>query len=262
MGSSLQTRGRKQRALVVNALTKPLNVAVPAVVLVAGLLLHLLVLFVPIALVIYAALAWTTLFDDREAKRVLSPGEGRDGGRRAARELPPGLPPELGEPLRSAVAEEGKLRAAVEEAKLPFDDVTAEVSVLMDEMQRVAAKGATIHAYLTDEDVAGARARLERLRRQRRRSGAVGPRQMALEALESQVRIQDELANQFKECVAELEHLSASLGVIRGQVVRMRVAEDASVQEELAGQVRDLRTRVTTVADALTDAYGEIGTGT
>jgi phosphatidylglycerophosphate synthase len=63
------TRSELQRSLVVNALTKPLNVLVPAAVVVAGIVLGALWL-VAVAVVVYAVLAALTFFDGREAERV------------------------------------------------------------------------------------------------------------------------------------------------------------------------------------------------
>jgi hypothetical protein len=60
----LVTRSDLRRALMVNALSKPLNVAVPAGVLVAGLLLGTGWL-VPVAVAVYVVLALLTFFDEQ-----------------------------------------------------------------------------------------------------------------------------------------------------------------------------------------------------
>ena len=46
--------------------------------------------------------------------------------------------------------------------------------------------------------------------------------------------------------------------MIRGQIVRMSVAEDATVQTDVGAQVRDLRERVTTLADGMTEAVAKV----
>jgi hypothetical protein len=260
MGSELQTRSGRERAVVVNALTKPLNILVPAGILVAGFLLQglFLLVLVPVALAVYGLLAWLTLFDEREAKQVL------DAARASG--LPPvrtistaGLPPQIAEPLATAVAEERKIAQAIAQAKLPYHEVSTEVGVLMGEMQRVADRGGVIEAYLTDPEVESAAARLAKLQRAGHADGpAAEAQRMALEALQKQVEIRADLTDQYERCCAELEHLAASLGVIRGQIVRMSVAEDASVQDDVAGQVRSLRERVSTLADGLTQVTSRL----
>jgi hypothetical protein len=259
MGSSLDTRSSRQRALVVNAATKPVNVLLPAGIAAAGFVLGWPLLLVPIAIVVYVLLAGFTLFDQEEATRVL-------GARRRASLPPPppplsfaGLPPEIAEPLGAAISEERKIEAAIADAKLPYTEVSAEAGVLVEELERVARKGALIHSYITDPEVAAAGKRLETLRARARAGGAAAEAErMAVEALETQMRIRAELEEKFERCCAELEHLAASLGVIRGEIVRMSVAEDASVQDDLADQVRDLRNRVSTVSEGLSEATSRL----
>jgi hypothetical protein len=262
MGSGLERRRSRERAVVANALTKPVNVLVPAGLLVAGFLLGWLIALVPLAIVTYGLLVGFTLFDEREAKRALS--RGRTSALPQPRKFSTaGLPPQLAEPLGAAISEERKIEDAIDEADLPYDEVSTEVGVLIGELERVARKGSVIYAYLTDPEVEAARARLEALRQRAATDGpAAEAEQMAVEALEAQVRIQGELEDQFKRCCAELEHLAASLGVIRGEIVRMSVAEDASVQDDLADQVRDLRERVSSVAEGLSDAASQLDPAT
>src|SRR3954471_19385326 len=69
MASKEVTRATLRRDLAVNAATKPVNVIVPAGVLVAGLLLGTAWL-IPVAAVVYVVLAVMTFFDEREAGRV------------------------------------------------------------------------------------------------------------------------------------------------------------------------------------------------
>jgi len=226
---------------------------------VVGLLLHLLVVFVPVAVLAYALLAGLTLFDEGEARRVLA--------RERARSLPrvelipgDGVPPRIAEALRDAAAEEAKIERAIEQSKLPYGEVSAEINVLVRETGRVAQKAAVIYAYVSDPDVQEAPERLARLRRESgSRPAAADARKLALDALEAQVKIQRELEDQLERSYAELDHLVASLGVIHGQIVKMSVVEDAAVQDDLAGQVRDLRQRVTSLADGMTDAVAHVG---
>jgi hypothetical protein len=234
------------------------NVLVPVGLVIAGLLLNWWALLViPVAIVLYGLLAGFTLFDARESRKVLAAAHARP--KAPVRSLTTHLPPALATPLETAITEERKIEQAIEDAELPFEEVSVEVRFLLTETEKVAQRGAVIDAYLTDPDVAGARNRLRELKR-RGHSGseASEAHRLAIEALESQVEIQAELGSNFERCCAELEHLAASLGVIRGQIIRMRVAEDASVQDELAGEVRGLRERITAVAEGLADATSQL----
>jgi hypothetical protein len=252
-----ETRAQRSRALIANALTKPLNIAVPAILVVAGLVLHIAIVLVPVAIVVYGLLATFTLFDEGEAKKVLA-----DTRRRG---LPPpqpvdlsGLPPRIAESIGDAMTEEKKIEEAIAQANLPYGEVSTEIGVLMREMQRVAKKAAPIYAYLSDEDVQNAPQRLAALQREGRPSAAAADaRKLAIDALEQQVKIAGELEDQLERSYAELDHLVASLGVIRGQIVRMSVAEDSSIQDDVGRQVRDLRERVTSLADGMSQAFAK-----
>ena len=68
------------------------------------------------------------------------------------------------------------------------------------------------------------------------------------------MKIKGELEGQLDRSYAELDHLVASLGVIRGQIVRMSVQEDSSIQDDLGAQLKDLRQRVSTLADGMGEA--------
>jgi hypothetical protein len=252
------TRAQRSRALIANALTKPLNIVVPAILIVAGFLLHIPIVLVPVAIVAYGLLAVFTLFDEGEAKKVLAKT------RQGALPAPPqvdltGLPPKIAESIADAVSEEQKIEQAIAQANLPYGEVSTEIGVLMREMQRVAKKAAPIYTYLSDEDVQSAPDRLAQLRRGGGGSGAAADaRKLAIDALEQQVKIAGELNDQLERSYAELDHLVASLGVIRGQIVRMSVAEDASIQDDLGAQLRDLRERVTTLADGMGEAADQV----
>jgi len=65
----LVTRTDLRRGLVINALTKPINVVVPAAVVVAGLLIGVTWL-IAVAVAVYAVLAVLTFFDEGEAEKV------------------------------------------------------------------------------------------------------------------------------------------------------------------------------------------------
>jgi hypothetical protein len=252
------TRAARSRAVIVNALTKPLNIVVPAILVIAGFLLHIPIVLVPVAVVVYGVLSVMTLFDEGEARKVLAKT------RQSALPPPPpvdltGLPPRIAESIGDAMSEEKKIEDAIAQANLPYGEVSTEIGVLMREMQRVAKKAAPIYTYLSDEDVQSAPQRLAQLKREGAPAAAADARKLSIDAFEQQVKIAGELEDQLERSYAELDHLVASLGVIRGQIVRMSVAEDSSIQDDLGAQLRDLRERVSTLADGMGEAAAQVG---
>ena len=239
MARELVTRDRLRRELVANAATKPLNVIVPATVVVAGLLLGTWWL-VPVAVVVYLALGAFTLFDQREAERVGTRTYAVARG--DVRRLDPGsLAPEIAGPVRTARAEEKAIRETVAKAHLPFEEVSGEIDGLMGELDRIAGRAQLIYDYLSSQD-----------------AGVREARDRAIAALEEQRQVQQQLYDQLERFYAEMEHLAASLGTVHGQLVRMSVAEEAAGQTELAKQVRDLRDRVKALAQGMTEAYAQV----
>ena len=71
------TRTDLRRALAVNALTKPVNVLVPAAVVVAAVIIGAWWLWV-VAIVVFAVLCAQTFFDEDEAKKVGDRTYGRE----------------------------------------------------------------------------------------------------------------------------------------------------------------------------------------
>jgi hypothetical protein len=185
------TRRELQRALALNAATKPVNVVVPAAVVVAGLLAGATWLLA-VAFVTWLALLVATFFDEREARAV---GERA----RAARRAPA---PELTAPAltrrweavlaaRAAIARDSSpllpevdslvaaLRPTFEQAQRIHDALAtgprggrerlqARLEHLLDEIEKVVSTLETVHAELLvsdglehDELIAELRARLE-----------------------------------------------------------------------------------------------------
>jgi len=97
------------------------------------------------------------------------------------------------------------------------------------------------------------------------RSGADGDddaatraRERAADAIQEQLRVGEALDSELRRFRAEMEHLIASLGVVHGQLVRISVSFDPQLQEDVAREVRDLRTRVGTMADGFRAATDEV----
>src|SRR4051812_47918357 len=116
------TRNDLTRALAVNAMTKPVNVVIPASVLAAGLLLAVPWL-IPVALVCWLALVVMTFLDEQEAHLV------GDRLRAVARPvLAPRAPtgvftPEIAARVRAASGARTAIRSAAHESGSLLEDV-------------------------------------------------------------------------------------------------------------------------------------------
>ncbi|WP_028062213.1 hypothetical protein [Solirubrobacter soli] len=151
------TRKELSLVLAVNAVTKPVNVLAPAIVLVAALALGVLWL-APVAVVCWLALVTVTFFDEREAR------EAGSRARSAARREPPPVPrtttrfaPEIAARVRAASAARAAITAEAS------DDVNREVAGLVLALQGHAERAQRIHAFLAEQPAADADA-LDRLR--------------------------------------------------------------------------------------------------
>jgi hypothetical protein len=246
MASKEVTRATLRRDLAVNAATKPINVIVPAGVLVAGLLLGTPWLL-PLAAVVYVVLAVMTIFDGREAERVGQRAYGKDqpGGRARidARAL--------ADPIRTQVlaarSEAEKIDRTVASADLPFAAVREEVDRLVTALEATARRAQRLYDYLAEQPRA---AELERRANDQRTSGHPG----AAQALAEQASVLRSLNDQLMRAGAEMEEVNASLGAVHGRLVQAAVASEAERDAELAGDVRDLRRRLEGVTEALESA--------
>jgi methyl-accepting chemotaxis protein len=251
VADKLVTRSSLQRSLVVNALTKPLNVLVPAAVVVAGIALGALWL-IGVAVVIYAVLALLTFFDAGEAERV---GK-RVYGSAAKGVAPPKqadlsrLAPPIAQQLGSARSEEARIRTAVQDADLPFSEVTTETDALVQAMESIAIRAQRVYDYLASHDPRPVQARLSQLQ-----SAGQGDGELS-KALQEQLAAYEKLSAQLQRFYDEMEHITASLATVGAQVVSMSAAgQGESGQRELAGQVRDLRDQVNALSDGMREAY-------
>jgi hypothetical protein len=248
------TRADLRRALAANALTKPVNVLVPAGVGLAAVVIGVWWLWI-VALVVFAVLCAQTFFDEDEAKRVGDRAYGRQApaGRRVD---PRKLAPPIGAQLDAALTEEKRIRAAIESAALPFSDLGPEVAALVGEMERTASRAELVYEYLEGIYPGRIEARLRELR------AAQGPEpddpaRTTADALDEQLAAYHEMRKQVERYFAEMEQTVAALSTIHAQVVRMGVTADAGGEEELTGRVRDLRGKVTALTEGIAEAYEE-----
>ena len=243
MARPLDTRADLRRALVVNALTKPLNVLVPAILVVIGAALGAGWLAI-VAVVCWIALAGVTFFDEREAARV---GERR----RVERGPEPapsaaGLSPEIGERLQAAIAAQESIRAAVEASGLPLADVLVEVDSLVAAMEGHAARADRIHGFLAERPPH----RIER-RIAEEQSPAVKA------ALEAQLDALRRLERQQEDLLAEMDHVVATLDTVHAEVLAADGLDDLPGRRAVASQVVELRTNVQLVSAGLEEAFEE-----
>jgi hypothetical protein len=233
MAMAPRTRQVLARRLVFDAATRPLNVGVPAAVVVVALVLGALWL-VPVALLVYGGLVAETLFRgkaqvDRRSETVRQVDTAR-------------LPPELAGPLVESRAEAERIREAIAQAERPLPEVGDEVDQLIEETDRIARRGQLVHDYLAEQDPDAIERKLEQFRRDAAASpAAAGALHDAIAAHEEHLAVIRELEALIVRLAAELEHLRASLAVVRGQLLRVGAAEDSFMEQELARQLRELR---------------------
>jgi hypothetical protein len=235
------TRSDLQRKLVANALTKPLNVAVPAGVAVVAIVAGVPWLLA-VAAIVYVALAVMTFLDEREAERVGDEAYGRT--RQARPRLDPGrLSPEIRAEVEAARAEQRRITETIASADLPFEEVGGEVGRLVVAMEATARRAQLVRDYLDTQDVPGIENRLAR---------ATGD---TATALRDQLAVLDSLVQQLRRFHDEMEQVNAALGAMHARLVGAAVASQGSADAELAGDVRDLRQRVDTLTEGIAEAY-------
>lgn len=247
-----RSRGTTARALAVNAATKPVNVAVPAGVAVAGLVIGAAWLVV-VAVLVYVVLSVLTFFDAGEAEQV---GARLRGGAPAA-DRPGRAPVQLRgavlQRLEAARREEAAIRTAIAESDLSLHDLTGEVDGLMRGLETIATRAQRLLDYMATQD---RRAITERLADARR---AGDPSHAALaDALAQQLETLERMDVQLSRFDAEIEHAATTLSLMRGQLVQLSIDSDAIGEEKLAEQARTLRERVGATAAAMAELSAEV----
>ena len=259
MNRQLVTRRVLARELAINAATRPLNIAIPVAVAAAAVALGTMWL-VPIALVVYVAMAVATFFDADEAERV-----GRATYDAARPELPSGerksvrLEPAIAARLKSARAVEARIREAAESTPAAGRDLADEAGRVLAGLEKLAERAQEIHDYLAEQDADSLRTRLRDLQESWSGDPRIdrANRELAA-ALEEQLHAIAELERELLRLNAQMEQANASLAAIHGHVVRMSATEDAIAQDNVITEARALRREVNLTADAARDAYEEL----
>ena len=156
------------------------------------------------------------------------------------------MAPPIAQQLGAARAEEARIRTAVSDADLPFQDVTTETDALVQAMESIAIRAERVYDYLASHDPRPVQARLSQLESE----GSEGD---LAKALREQLAAYEKLSTQLQRFYEEMEHITASLSTVGAQVVSMSAASDGeSGQRELAEpQVRDLRDQVNALSDGM-----------
>src|SRR3954469_14971708 len=208
------TRAEINRALLVNAVTKPVNILVPAAIAVVGIVLGYWWIAVLIAIPAFVALCVVTYLDGDEAERVGSELRGKRAGAIAGEpRLDPGtLPPPIAQQVRAALQEEQRIRQAIEQADLPLTDVSNEVDGLVRAMETLARRAQTLWDYLGSQNKAAIEGRIAQLEASGDAQG-----KPVVEALKQQLTALEQLDQQLQKFFASMEHIVASLGTMNAQ---------------------------------------------
>ena len=254
------TRADLQRKLLVNALAKPLNLIVLAALVVAGILLGLLAVAIPVAVIAYLALVTITFFDSEEAKRV---GAAAYEKHRASEPpaLDPGtLNPTIARPVAEAQRTAAAIHAAIDAAEHSFADVSADVDALVDAMETSARRAQLISTTLNDLAASGQDPKTLERRLAQLRPRAGEPDIAALmEDLTAQREASLRLAEKLERFQVGMERIVASLGLMRTRLVEMSASEEEAAQRELARQSRELRERTDVLAESMAEVFADNG---
>jgi hypothetical protein len=249
------TRRDLQRALVVNAATKPVTILVTAAVAVGAFLLGATWLLA-VAAVVYLALAGLTFFDGAEAERVGDRVYGRARARGRGGEgkaLKPGdLAPPIREQVLRARREAETVRRTIAGSSFSFAEVDAEIGALVRAIEAIAARAQRVWTYLAAQDVPALDERLAQLS-----AAPGGAPESTLQALRDQRTALEDLRSVLHRSLARMEEVNAQLGGINARLVKMAVAEEEAGEHALAVDVRALREQVEATAAGLEAAYGE-----
>lgn len=246
------TRRDLQRALVVNAATKPVTILVAAGVAVAGFLLGA-VWLIAVAALVYVVLAALTFFDAAEAERVGDRVYGR--ARVAGGDAKPLKAGDLAPPIRAQVErarrEARTVGQTIAGSSLSFAEVGGEIDGLVRAIETIAGRAQRVWTYLAAQDVPALDRRLAELS-----AADSGVHSSTLAALRDQRTALEELRMVLHRSLAQMEEVNAQMGGINARLIRMAVAEEEAGEHALAVDVRALREQVEASAAGLEAAYG------
>jgi len=243
------SRGEFNQALVVNAATSPFNVLILCAMLIAGLLLDVFLLVLPVALVVYGIAAARTYFDEDVANKVLE----RERGRRR-RSLEKGrldtrlLAQPIANLVSAAHARERAIRDAIARAELPYSEVSDEVDRFIQAIEGTASRAQLLFEALAESPPGYVAERIVQV--------AGDPLRAELsKALEQQLTVLRRMEKQLDRFYAEMERILVELDTVRGSLVSVSASTDTATQQQLAADVRSLREEVGSLAEGMSEAY-------
>lgn len=228
-----------------NALVHPVNVLVPAGVLVAAALLGAAWLAL-VAVACWVVLAAMTFFDEREAARV---GRRVREQRRAAeaRVDPAEFSLEIGARVKAASAARAAIHAAVDASSASLAGVAVEADALLAAMHADAVRAQRIHAFLAGESLAALERRV-----------AQEPSAAVREALDAKLAALKRLRQRLFGLLGEMDRVVATLQTVQAEILAADDLEQAAVDErELASRISELRAGVEAMSAGLEESYAE-----
>jgi hypothetical protein len=218
--------------LAVDAVTRPFNVVVPAVLAVGGVLTGAVWLLV-VALIGWLALAAATFFDPREVRHAVPVEQAIE---------PATYAPPIAGRVRAAIAARTSIHEAIAGSASPLVDVASEVDALVAAMQTDALRAQRIHEFLAADPPAA----LER------RIGSE-PSDAVRAALSAKRDAVLRLQQRLDRLLSELDHVVVTLQTVQAEIL----ATDGLDDRALAGQVSEVRVNAQLIAAGLEEAFAE-----
>ena len=241
-----------RRAVLVRALVDPLALAAAAVIVLAGLILGGLALAVVLAVAVYGAGVARAYLDDdvREAVRArVEP----------VRAIPSTsvMSEEIQLLMRQAAQTRQRVHDAIEDSDLPYTEVATEVDRLVATMHEAAQRAQRLHEGLEDappEDVAR---RLDKVKAEND-----GSKDELDRALSDQLAVQRRIEAQLGHFYAEMDRMLIELDTVRGNLISVSASTSPDNQQQVAGEVRELRDDMGAVAKDIASASADQGSVT
>jgi hypothetical protein len=205
-------------------------------------------LAVVLALVVYAAGVARAYLDDdvREAVRAtIEPAR--------ATPATPALADEIRLLLRQAAQTRQRVHDAIEDAGLPYTEVATEVDRLVGTMHEAAGRAQRLWEGLRDAPPDEVAARLERVRAE----GDPAKAELVA-ALGDQLAVQRRMEAQLGHFYAEMDRMLIELDIVRGSLVSVSAPSAPEHQQQVAGEVRELRDDMGAVAAGIAAEEGSI----
>lgn len=248
------SRSEYNRALLRNALLSPFAVLLLAAVLIAGLLLDVFVLTLPVAAAAYLLAVGRTYLDEDVAAKVLE--RERDTRRRTVERSRPD-PATLAGPIRDlmqgALKRELRIREAIDRAQLPYEEVAGEVDAFLAVMESSSKRAQLLYEALAETPPARVEQRMEA--EQRAQSPGREHRAELVEALGHQLTVLRRMEVQLRRYYDEMERVLVELDTVRGSLVSASASTDTERQRTLAADVRGLREEVGVLSEGMSEAY-------